>query len=181
MRTLLFALCVVVLLGVASPAQAQLRQDLPAERPSVRLFGGDGPVASLNQLFSPQVFQMSHSYEFSSFSGGGGGSFGMYTNSMQWQFNQKLAARVDVGFLHSPFGGNAMGALEEGQPGRVLLRNAEIAYRPTENMRLHLQVGQSPYGRYASPYGTYRGGYGMSSFGLHTEAGDPLFWRDATP
>ena len=123
---------------------------------------------------------MSHTYEMSIGSSQyGTSSLGMYTNTMAWQFNDKLAARVDVSAAYSPFG-NALGQGE--QRPRVFLRNAEVAYRPLENMQIHLQIHQSPYGAYASPYGYYNPGYGYG----YRDAGyypmgpsSDLFWKDS--
>ena len=87
----------------------------------------------------------------------------MYTNTMAWEFNSKLAARMDVSFAFSPFD-NTPGA--NGQNGRVFLRNAEVLYQPSENVRLHLQVQQNPYGYHMSPYGYYSP-YGRAAFSSH--------------
>jgi hypothetical protein len=181
MRRLLSLLCFVVFLGVALPAQAQMRQDVAEGRAPAKLYEAGGSSFSLNKLFSPAHFRMAHSYElsFGSF-GGQGSSLGMYTNTMMWQFNQKLAARVDIAFAHSPFGGSAFGLGDRGDKGQLFLRNAEIAYRPTENMQLHFSVQQSPYGSYMGPYGYYNPyGYGYSGFQARYGA-DPrdLFWND---
>jgi hypothetical protein len=151
MRHLFFLACLVLLLGLAVPAQAQLRADLPNGHAPVRLF--DNPAASflLNNVFSPEHFRMGHSYEMSF---GSAGSMGMYTNSMMWQFNEKLAARVDLAYAFSPFGGgNFFGSQDNNS--RFLLRNAEINYRPSENVHLHLSFQQNPYGYHMSPYGYY--------------------------
>src|SRR5690606_1177779 len=103
MRKLLPLLCLVVFLAVAMPAQAQLRQNLPVQRASSKLFDSEAVSFVMNKIFSPQHFRMQHSYEmsFGSF-GGHSSSLGMYTNTMMWQFDQKLAARVDIAFAHSP-------------------------------------------------------------------------------
>ena len=179
MRKLLSLLCFVVFLGVASPVRAQLRENVRQQDARAQVYGQDGPAFSLNQLFSPQHFQMSHSYEMSVGSfGGSSSSLGMYTNTMRFQFNSRLAARVDMAYAFTPFGqGSAFGGGSDG--GRMFLRNAEIAYRPTENMQLNLQVRQSPYGGYMSPYGymnPYRYGHRYAPFGF--ERGGDLFWND---
>lgn len=177
MRTFLSFLCLVILLSVAQPAEAQLRDDIRVREAPTQLYAPDSGPNLLGTLFSEEHFRMGHSYEmsFSSF-GGRSASLGMYTNSLMWQFNDKLAARADISVSHSPF---SRGAGFQDQDPRIFLRNAEIAYRPTDNMRLHFQIRQSPYGAYASPYGyhPYRGGgfYGMS---VGTPSG-ALFWRDA--
>ncbi len=152
------ALAFVVL--TATPARAQLRDDaarLEATRGAASLTDGHAkPAFTLNQLFSPAHFQMGHTVEFSSSAGaGGGGSMGMYTNSMAWRFD-KVDARVDVSvaqpFGASGFGASRLGLNAQNRP-QVFLRNAEIAYRPFASTELRLSVQQSPYGMYASPYG----------------------------
>lgn len=176
MRKTLSLLSLVALLGLTLPAQAQLRQEAKVQPAPVKLYDQSAPSFTLNKLFSPEHFRMSHSYEmsFGSF-GGSSSSLGMYTNSMMWQFNQKLAARVDVAFAHTPFGGNGIG---EGRGGRVFLRNAEVAYRPSENMQLHFSVRQSPYGSYMNPYGYYNP-YDSRAFNASFSSGPrDLFWND---
>jgi hypothetical protein len=129
---------------------------------------------SLDKLFSPEYFRMSHSYELSYSSFGGHGlSLGEYTNTMMWRFSTKLAARVDVGVQHTPFG---LSGLNNGLPAsqdnlnRIYLKNAEVAYRPVGNLTMHLSVRQAPYryGYYLSPYGRY----GYDRYGI------PLGYED---
>lgn len=175
MRTFLSLLCLVVLLSLIDPAQAQLRDDAHVREAPTQLYAQDSGVNVFDKLFSDEYFRMGHSYEmsFNSF-GGNTSSLGMYTNSMMWQFSQQLAARVDVSVAHSPFGGSAMGFQD--QNPRVFLRNAEVAYRPADNVQIHFQVQQSPYGSYVGPHGYGGGVHGMSMFGA--SSGGDLFWRD---
>ncbi|MEX0822708.1 MAG: hypothetical protein WD021_11220 [Rhodothermales bacterium] len=186
MRNLLSLVTLIVLLGVAAPAEAQLRANVQNQETRTQLYGQQNSAFSLNDLFSPEHFQMSHSYEmsFGSF-GGSSSSMGMYTNTMRFQFNSQLAARVDMAYAFSPFGqASAFGGASE--QGQLFLRNAEIAYRPSENVQLHIQVRQSPYGRYMSPYGyspygysPYRGGYGNHMHvGFDSRRADDMFWND---
>lgn len=184
MRKTLSLLCLVAFLGMAVPAQAQLRNAVQEQHASSRLYDSGAAGFLLNKVFNPSIFRMSHSVEmsFGSF-GGRSSSLGMYTNTMAWQFNDKLAARVDLSMAYSPFSNEAFGSSE--QRPRVFLRNAEIAYRPSKNIELHLQVRQSPYGSYMSPYGYYNPygyGYGYDRAGyMHAGFGGPspdLFWRD---
>jgi len=152
MRTILPLLCLVFMLSATAPAHAQLRETAQKNSSVVTQLYDTGSEATdaLGNLFGAEDFRMGHSYQmsFSSF-GGNTSSMGMYTNSMMWQFNSDLAARVDVGVAHPLASNNAFG----NQEAKVFLRNAEVAYTPTDNMRIHFQVRQSPYGRYASPYG----------------------------
>ncbi|MDG1753413.1 MAG: hypothetical protein P8H65_00375 [Rhodothermales bacterium] len=156
MRGSILTVILVASLAMSIPAQAQLRTATPANQTAVRLYDQGGSGFSLNRLFSPTNFQMSHSFEMSSFSGGS--TLSMYTNSMNWKFN-KIAARLDVSAAYSPMQ-NQSGASVTGQTApQVFIRNADIAYRPTKNMQFNLSLRRSPYGSYMSPYG--RGGYGM--------------------
>src|SRR5690606_33500904 len=124
--------------------------------------------------------RIGHSYEMSYSSFGGEGiGLGVYTTSLAWQPTARLAARVDVGVAHTPFGSDALQqrlGFSQDAPAQVFLRNAELAYRPTDNSVIHPQIRQSPFGGYASPYG-----YGDSPFGhgsvFRADGGDPLFWR----
>jgi len=108
----------------------------------------------------------------------------MYTNSMQWHFNNKLAARLDVSATTSQLGNQRLAQALGADQGRVFIRNAEIAYRPNENFRLHLSMKRSPYGNYMSPYGYGYGGYerGYESSGMFRAdfgpSGRDLFWND---
>jgi hypothetical protein len=156
MRTILPLLCLVFMLSVTAPAEAQLRETAKENSSVVTQLYDTGATATnaLGNLFGAENFEMGHSYQmsFSSF-GGNASSMGMYTNSMMWQFNSDLAARVDVAVSHPLTQNN--GAFGE-QNARVFLRNAEVSYQPTENMNIHFQFRQSPHGRYASPFGMNR-------------------------
>lgn len=190
MRKTLSLLCLIAFLGLAVPvpAQAQLRNPVLGTRASAQLYDTGGASFLLNKLFNPSVFRMSHSIEMSTGSfGGRSSSLGMYTNSMAWHFSDKLAARVDMSVAYSPFNNGALGFGEQQKP-QVFLRNAEIAWRPSENVQFHLQMRQSPYGSYMSPHGYYNP-YGYNPYGYQNRAsqmqvgfGGPsrdLFWRDS--
>lgn len=188
MRTLALA----ALLAFSVPVRAQRAADVPS-RPAPVVLSETPSALGLGQLFNAQTLKFSQSYE-ASYSGGAGGSVGLgvYTASLRWQPTQNLAGRVDVGVMHSPFGSSEIQSglgLDGASDTRVFLRNAELAYRPTENAMIHLSVQQSPYGSYASPYGTSGYGYGSRAYGLYGgsgfsagvgagSAGD-LFFRDA--
>ena len=177
LRVAAFALAVSI--SSVLPAHAQLRADLPGEPAPVAVHGTP-QISGLGSLFNARTLRLNHGYEFSYSSFGGDGlGLGIYTTSLGWQPSERLAARVDVGVAHSPFGSSraqqALGFSQEA-PARVFLQNAEIAYRPTENSVLQLQVRQSPYGSYASPYG-YGSTYG-STFQTRYGGSDELFWRD---
>lgn len=188
MRTLALA----ALLAFAIPVRAQRAADVPGRPAPVALSDSPAPLG-VGDWFAAETLKFSQSYE-ASYSGGAGGSLGLgvYTASLRWQPSSKLAGRVDVGVAHSPFGSSGLQSAlgVDGEP-RVYLRNAELAYRPTENALIHLSVQQSPYGSYAAPYGYGNGyprglgygsgvGYGSGlgyGTGVGPAAGD-LFFRD---
>jgi len=170
MRTTLSLFCLVLLLSLATPAEAQFRE---TENRSVRtqLYdSGSAAANALQSLFGAEHFRMNHSYQasFSSF-GGQTASMGMYTNSMMWQFNSDWAARMDVSVSHPFSQGSAFG----NQEPRVYVRNAEVAYKPSENFQVRMQFQQSPHGRYMSPYGTYGGPYRRA-----VTPTNQLFWQN---
>lgn len=180
MRTLALA----ALLALAVPVRAQRAADVPARPAPVALSEAPAPLG-VGQWFAAETLKFSQSYE-ATYGVGAGGSLGLgvYTASLRWNPTAKLAGRVDLGVAHSPFGSSGLQSAlgVDGEP-RVFLRNAELAYRPTENAVLHFSVQQSPYGRYAAPYG-YGGGYGHGrglGVGLGTGVGPApgdLFFRD---
>lgn len=182
MRTTLSLLALALLLTLAQPAQAQLRTDLGGPAPT-QLYGQTSSASLLSRLIQSDRFRMSHSVEFSTTSFGGQAlSLGMYTNTMMVQFNDHWAARADVAVATSPFGGNDAFGMSN-QP-RVFLRNAEVAYRPSDKFQVRLQVRQNPFGGmmnpYMNPYGMRmgRGMMGMGRMGFGSTPTNQLFWRN---
>lgn len=183
MPRLLTTLVLTAVLFLSTPSYAQLRADLPSGAPAVSVFEAPPTGFSLRSLFNPDHFRIGQSYEMS-FSSFGGQSLGLgvYTTSLQFQPSDKLAARVDVGVAHSPFGSDAVQqrlGFSQDAPAQVYLQNAQVAYRPSENAVIQLQFQQSPFGGYASPYGyggydPFYGSQARMRVGSETDA---LFWR----
>ncbi len=98
--------------------------------------------AALSNLFNMQV---SHSYSanFSSF-GGQFQNVNALTSSFQMFFNEKLDGRVDVSFLHSPFGGTNAFGNNNPMGGRIMIQNAELNYRPNERTLIQVSFRQGP-------------------------------------
>ena len=158
------------------PVRAQRASDVPGRPAPVALSETSAPL-SLGALFNAQTLDFSQSVEMS-FGGGYGGTVGLgvYTSTLRWQPSSRLAARVDVSAARavgsSPFAS---------QEPRVFLRNAEIAYRPTDSATVHFRISQSPYGAYATPYGASP--YGLSRANAYDRSfgpggADALFFRD---
>ncbi|MFA5669750.1 MAG: hypothetical protein WC967_10915 [Balneolaceae bacterium] len=134
---------VTIFLSVS--AWAQLRGDISTP------FDYQGPIinhesvtvhSKLNKFFNS--IDMSHSYSmsFGSF-GGSYQSMNAYTNTMQMNITDRLDARVDLSFLHSPFGGTNMYGFNQGSP-RVVLSNAELNYKFSDNAFIQIRFQQSP-------------------------------------
>ncbi len=162
MRRTVAVLILVTL--VAMPAAGQFREAVPPVHSSTRLYQASGALGSvMSKIFNPSVFRMSHAVELSAGTFGGSGySTGMYTNTMAWRFSDRFSMRADVAVAYSPQN-QALTALGFERNGpRVFLRNAEVAWKPSEKFRLNIQVRQDPYrNRYMSPFGSY---YGFSPY-----------------
>jgi hypothetical protein len=109
------------------------------------------PSSWLFGWFDPSKFSMRHTLEMSymTFGGGQGMSLGTYTNSMLYQFSEKLDARADISLSYSPFNSftSGLGGKRNDLSGLYLSR-AEVNYRPWENTRIQLSFRQLPYGGY---------------------------------
>ncbi|MBK98859.1 MAG: hypothetical protein CL672_08745 [Balneola sp.] len=171
MKSLFSPIILVIVLGLSLDTQAQLRKNLPTP------YDYSGPIInrtnptiqqSLSQFFQKINVQMSQSYEMSFASYGGGvQNINAYTNTLQFAFSPKLQGRVDVSFLHSPFGGNTPGfgsntsEIQRGFNPRVMIRNAELNYKISDRAFLRVQYQQLPnsmgYNAYSrfNPYRSY--------------------------
>lgn len=125
---------------------AQYRADLP------NYFDYRGPVINeekptvqnaLNNFFSNVKMSHTYSMSFNSFSGSYQ-NVNAYTNTMNFALSERMFGRVDVSFLHSPFGGthNFMGG--NGFKNQVMISNAELNYKITENAFIRIQYQRLP-------------------------------------
>lgn len=151
-------LFITIMLCIVSLSEAQLRDDLN--------YGSDysGVITYEQQPSSPGNWMnmlnmtMNHSYSmtFSSF-GGQMQNLNAYTNSMMFDISNNLNARVDVSFLHSPFGNSFMGD-NSSLGSQIIIDRARIDYKLSENAHISLEFSQRPHGY--SPFSNY--GYGFS-------------------
>lgn len=136
---------IIILIAFSLTAQAQLREEIvsPYEYGGRILNPNPSIGANITNLFNLQV---SHSYSanFASF-GGQYQNINAFTSSFQMFFSEKLDGRVDVSFMHSPFGGsNMMNGMNNGMGGRVMISNAEFNYRPSNKMLIQVRFNQAP-------------------------------------
>lgn len=150
-------------------ANAQLRSE------KITPFDYSGPVVNtkaptvqsgLQKFFSS--FDMSHSYEmsFQSF-GGSAQNINAYTNTMTFAFSPNLMGRVDVAFMHSPFGGTMGG--QNQLANQVVIRNAELNYRISDKAFIRFQYQQLPRGMFPGMMGN-----GLNHFDNRPRSS--LFW-----
>ena len=138
--------CLMCLLICTTGTVAQFKSDLDRQSASSFI----RPTTSINSLLgllNADNFMMRHSFSLNYLSSGGSGiSLASYTNSMFFKLSGPLQLRFDVSLQGSPLG--SYGAFDNASMSRVLLSNAELNYRPSENMFIRLQYSQVPYGHF---------------------------------
>src|SRR5690606_34647731 len=143
----IFNLTVLLTFILSLHVSAQLREDLNRDRyPHNTVVNTHAATveSSLSNFFMNN-FSMSHSYSMSF--GSVGGSFqniNAYTNTMQFAFSPQLTGRMDISFLHSPFGQSGLMNQNNNLGGRVMIRNAELNYKISDKAQIRLQYQQIP-------------------------------------
>jgi hypothetical protein len=142
-----FVCCAVL---ATAQARAQFKPD--AAHPSEESGGliTQPPSEMMFGWFDPSKFSMHHTFELSyqSFAGQGM-SLGTYTNTMMYQFADNLNARADVSMSFTPSNSfSSFGPRGSNNFSGIYLRNAQLSYRPWENVQVQLQYSQLPYGSY---------------------------------
>lgn len=143
------------------PAEAQLREDLasPFDYSGQIVNYSSPPVQTgLDRFFNS--IKMSHSYtmSFSSF-GGSYQNVNAYTNTMEFSLSPRMNGRVDISFLHSPFGGNSSYMGQNSFQNRVVIQNAELNYQISDKAFIRVSYQQLPYGYGYNPFNRYGAGY----------------------
>ncbi|MBO6537055.1 MAG: hypothetical protein JJ966_12580 [Balneolaceae bacterium] len=148
---------------VSATAFGQFRSDLPG------YYDYTGPLINeraptvqngLDRFFSKVEMKHSYSMSFNSF-GGSYQNVNAYTNTLLFDISPRMNARVDVSFLHSPFGGSqSINGMNNFQ-NQVLIRNAELNYKISDKAFIQIQYQQLPrgFGYGYSPYGYNPFGY----------------------
>ena len=140
-----FKFLIILLLVVPIVAFGQLKKDLKQPDFSNVLVQQNNP----NSVFSfldPSKFKMSHSVSMS-YSAFGGESVVMntYINTIDYQFNDKLSLRTNLGIMGSPYNSIPNNSFLNEQQ---FFGGAEINYRPSNNTVLSLSFQSLPYSYY---------------------------------
>ena len=142
----------LILVAATATLSAQFKSQIENEgRVSDGLLNQSAP-SLLFGWFDPSKFQMHHSIDFTyTTMGGQGMSLGTYTNSMLYQFSDKLDARADLSLSYSPT--NSFSTFgKKNDLSSVYLSRAQVSYRPWENVSLMVQYRALPYNPYYSPF-----------------------------
>lgn len=146
----IMALLVVVTMSAA----AQFKSQVTSEGRVSDGVGLDASPSLILGWFDPERFHMHHTFSMSYMTGAGQSlSLGTYTNSMMYDFSDKLNARADVSMMYSPF--NSLPSVGKGRNdlSSIFLSRAELSYRPWDNVLLQVQYRQYPFGTFSySPY-----------------------------
>ena len=89
-------------------------------------------------LLDPSKFRMSHSYSFSYFSSGKtSGSFGVYTNVMEYQVSKPLTLTLSLNYLHQPL---SVFHKDDLRIKDAILPNFQLRYRPNDSFSFIINV-----------------------------------------
>lgn len=159
MKKTLFLFIPAFLLLISFNAQAQFRGDVsqPIDYRGSVINSQSATVQSKLASFFENNVEMSHSYSMSFSSiGGSYQNLNAYTNTMNIAFSDRLQGRVDVSFFHSPFGGSNLYGASQMDP-QVMLSNAELNYKISDNATIRFQYQRLPSNSYGfSPFARNR-------------------------
>ena len=160
MKNIFIVVCFLVTMH--SMTQAQFKSS-SIFQPSVKDgMINDSPSFILG-IFDPSKFSMHHMYSlsYSSF-GSNGVALGVYTNSMQYQFSDKLNVQLDASLVHSPY--STLGKNFQNNINGIYIDRAQLNYAPWDNVNVVLQYRQLPYNYYSgfgyydsSPFSLFKG------------------------
>jgi hypothetical protein len=93
-------------------------------------------------LLDPSKFRMSQSYTFSYFSSGKtSGSFGVYTNVLEYQVSKPLTLTLSLNYLHQPL---SVFHKDDPRIKDAILPNFQLIYRPNNSFSFTINVQTFP-------------------------------------
>lgn len=150
MKTLFFTVIIFALSALQSYGQFRDGvQPYKEYSATVATTPGNNTVGDWMNLLN---MTMNHSYSmsFSNF-GGQMQNINAYTNHMNFDISDRFNAQFDISVLHSPFGNSFTGGQND-FGARVIIDQARLDYKISENAHISVQFSQRPY---------YNQGYGM--------------------
>ena len=149
-----FLLATILLsFGITMLAEAQFRQDLNRDINDYSATVSHTQSNTVGSWMNMLNMTMSHSYSmtFSNF-GGQMQNLNAYTNHMFFDVSDRIDAQLDVSVLHAPFGNSFMSP-DNSLGTQIIIDQARIDFRPSENTRISVQFSQRPYYSTFGPYG----------------------------
>ena len=132
MKKVLFLNLITVLLLVFFSTGFSQQRSL--DEPAIKLKGAS--------LLDPSRLKMYQSYSFSYFSSGKqSGTFGLYTNTLEYKISEPLLVRVGLGYLHQPF--SMLNRGSQDLKG-VILPNFQLFYQPSKSFSLRINYSSMP-------------------------------------
>ncbi|MCJ7497199.1 MAG: hypothetical protein MUO78_03570, partial [candidate division Zixibacteria bacterium] len=128
-KVLIISLVVIVMLFSTG-----FTQERSSTESSIKLKGAG--------LLDPSRMKLYQSYSFSYFSSGKqSGTFGLYTNTLEYKISEPLLVRVGLGYLHQP-----LSMLNRGSQDLkgVILPNFQLFYQPSKNFSLRINYSSMP-------------------------------------
>ncbi len=120
------------------------------------------PGAALGGLLNANRFNMQHSFSVGFMTMGGGNSLMMnsYVNTINYQFNNNLFLRLNLGLFSIPYSSFSNNFQ---QNNTQFFGGAELMYRPNDKMQLHIGIYKGPQlNRYDYPGSFYRSPFSQS-------------------
>ena len=130
---LIFFTLILFLLGSAfsqtqTTSESQTTENLLGLKSNAKAFS----------LLDPSKFRMSQSYTFSYFSSGKtSGSFGVYTNVMEYQVSKPLTLTLSLNYLHQPL---SVFHKDDLRVKDAILPNFQLRYRPNDSFSFTINV-----------------------------------------
>jgi hypothetical protein len=117
-------------------------QSPPKSETDENLLGIKSDTKSFS-LLDPSRVRMSHSYTFSYFSSGKtSGSFGVYTNVLEYQFSKPLTLTLSLNYLHQPL---SVFYRDNLRIRDAILPNFQLKYRPNDSFSFTINVLTFPH------------------------------------
>ena len=118
---------------IESPAKSESDKDLLGVKSNAKSFS----------LLDPSKLRMSHSYSFSYFSSERlSGSFGVYTNVLEYKFSKPLTLTLSLNYLHQPL---SVFHKDDLRLKDAILPNFQLRYRPNDSFSFTINVLTYPY------------------------------------
>ncbi len=154
MRIILITVVLLSLIPMLALAQFRTQPSIKSALTS--------PAAALGGILNPNKFSMQHSFSVGFMTYGGGNNLMMnsYVNTINYQFNNNLLLRLNLGLFSTPY--NTITPNYQ-QNTTQFFGGAELIYRPNDKMQLYIGINKGPQLRQSY----YPGGFYRSPFNNH--------------